>query len=135
MPFYLDGVNDVVKRLKTIADRTQKETAKAIRYEVEKIGTAADRIVPVDLGALRASRTITGPTINGSEIECSIGYGGAAAAYAVAVHETPSEHDPPSWEGVTVNFKGQGQRKYLETPLRAAMPGMSERIAERIKPK
>lgn len=135
MPFYLDGVNDVVKRLNAIADRLPKETAKAIRYEVEKVGTAADRIVPADLGTLRASKTITGPTIRGNEIECSIGYGGAAAPYAVAVHETPSEHDPPSWEGVRVDFKGQGQRKFLETPLRAAMPGMSERIAERIKPK
>lgn len=134
MPFYLDGVNDAVKRLNAIADRLPKDTAKAVRYEVEKIGTAADRIVPVDLGTLRASKTITGPTIKGNEIECIIGYGGAAAAYAVAVHETPSEHDPPSWEGTNVDFKVKGTgRKFLETPLRAALPGMPERIAERIK--
>lgn len=137
MPFYLDGVNDAVKKLNAIADRLRKDTAKAIRVEVEKIGSDADRnYIPVDQGTLRASKYIDGPRIEGNNIEVTIGYGGAAAAYAVAVHENPSEHDPPSWEGVQVDFHPRGRgRKYLETPLRKAMPGMSDRIAERIKPK
>lgn len=136
MPFYLDGVSDAIKRVNAIAGKLRTDTAKAVRYEVEKIGTAADRIVPVDLGTLRASKTITGPEMIGDQIEVVIGYGGAAAAYAAAIHETPSEHDPPSWEGVTVDFKVKGTgRKYLEIPLVEAMPGMPDRIAERIKPK
>lgn len=136
-PFYLDGVGDAVKKLNEIAKDLRKDTAKAIRYEVEKIGTNADRnYVPVDLGTLRASKTIEGPTIDGDNIEVVIGYGGAASAYAAAVHENPSEHDPPSWEGVNVEFKPRGRgRKYLERPLNEAIPGMSDRIAERIKPK
>lgn len=136
MPFYLNGVSDAIKRVNAIAKDLRRDTAKAIRYEVEKIGTAADRIVPVDLGTLRASKTIEGPTFEGDQIEVVIGYGGAAAAYAAAVHETPSEHDPPSWEGVTVDFKVRGTgRKFLQIPLVEAMPGMPDRIAERIKPK
>lgn len=137
MPFYLDGVSDAIKRVNAIADKLRTDTAKAVRYEVEKIGTKADRDhIPVDLGTLRASKTIEGPTIDGDNIEVVIGYGGAASAYAAAVHETPSEHDPPSWEGVTVEFHPRGRgRKYLEIPLTEAMPGMPDRIAERIKPK
>lgn len=136
MPFYLDGVSDAVKKVNAIAKDLRRDTAKAVRYEVEKIGTAADRIVPVDLGTLRASKTITGPDMSGDRIEVTIGYGGAASAYAVAIHETPSEHDPPSWEGTTVDFKVKGTgRKYLERSLNEAMKGMSDRIAERIKPK
>lgn len=137
MPFYLDGVNDAVKKLNAIAKALPSETAQAVRYETEKIGTDADRnYIPVDLGILRASKYIDGPTINGDTIECTIGYGGAASAYAVAVHENPGEHDPPSWEGVEVDFNPAGRGpKYLERPLNAAMPGMSDRIAERIKPK
>lgn len=136
MPFYLDGVSDAIKKVNAIAKDLRKETGKAVRYEVEKVGTAADRIVPVDLGTLRGSKTITGPDMSSDKIEVVIGYGGAAAAYAAAIHETPSEHDPPSWKGVTVDFKVKGTgRKYLERPLIEAMPGMSDRIAERIKPK
>lgn len=137
MPFYLDGVSDAIKRVNAIAKDTRTDTAKAIRYEVEKIGTNADRnYVPVDQGILRGSKYIEGPTIEGNNIEVKIGYGGAASAYAAAVHETPSEHDPPSWEGVNVEFKPRGRgRKYLELPLNEAMPGMGDRIAERIKPK
>lgn len=137
MPFYLDGVSDAIKKVNAIAKDLRKDTAKAVRYEVEKIGTNADRnYVPVDLGTLRASKYIEGPTIEGDRIEVKIGYGGAASAYAAAVHENPSQHDPPSWEGVAVEFHPRGRgRKYLETPLNEAMPGMSDRIAERIKPK
>ena len=137
MPFYLDGVGDAIKKVNAIAHKLRIDTAKAVRYEVEKIGTDADRnYVPVDLGTLRASKYIEGPDINSDNIEVTIGYGGAASAYAAAVHENPSQHDPPSWEGVTVEFHPRGRgRKYLEQPLNAAMPGMPDRIAERIKPK
>lgn len=137
MPFYLDGVSDAIKRVNAIAKELRKDTAKAVRYEVEKIGTKADREhVPVDTGTLRASKYIDGPTIEGDSIEVTIGYGGAASAYAAAVHENPSQHDPPSWEGVAVQFHPRGRgRKFLQIPLNEAMSGMSDRIAERIKPK
>lgn len=137
MPFYLDGVSDAIKKVNAIAKDMRQSTAKAVRYEVEKIGTDVDRNrIPVDEGTARASKVIEGPTIEGDNIECVIGYGGAAQAYIVAIHENPSDHDPPSWEDVNVEFRPKGRgRKFLENGLNEAMPGMSERIAERIEPK
>lgn len=137
MPFYLDGVSDAIKRVNAIAKDLRRDTAKAVRYEVEKIGTDVDRNrIPVDQDVARASKVIEGPTIEGDKIEVVIGYGGAAQAYILALHENPSTHDPPSWEGVNVEFKPKGRgRKFLESGLNEAMPGTSDRIAERIKPK
>ena len=52
------------------------------------------------------------------------------ADHAVAVHENPSKHDPRSWRNTTVDWSSSpGGPKFLETPLKAAVPGMAQRMA------
>lgn len=53
-------------------------------------------------------------------------YGGAASAYAEAIHEHESPSSPPSWRGKSVNFQ-QGGVKYLEKPLKKRANGMLAR--------
>ena len=63
-------------------------------------------------------------------------FGGAAAAYAQAVHEHPSSSSPPSWKGKIIKFRGGRQRgvKYLERPMRFHSIGMAGRIARGVLP-
>lgn len=131
MNFKLTGQDEMRRRLETIAKKVPDRIAEALNVEAEKISTdSARNYVPVREGVLRASRYVRNPEIKGREISVEIGYGGAASAYAIAIHEHPSRYDPPSWEGVTVGFSPRGRGpKYLERPLKEAVKGMAERLA------
>jgi hypothetical protein len=62
--------------------------------------------VPVDTGALRSSGYVTTPYIVGKDVGVAIVYGGAAAPYALWVHEIlENYHEPPT------------KAKFLEDPL------------------
>ena len=73
--------------------------------------------VPVDTGALRG--TIFAQTERkGDRVTATIGAGGPAAPYALAIHEHLSSHSPPSWRKGAVNFSPGGTGpKYIENPI------------------
>lgn len=98
--------------------------------------------VPVDDGPLRDSGFVDLPKRQGTMIEVAMYYGGASAPYALAIHEHPGPHDPPSWRGATgggrsgafsgtVRFQ-RGGPKYLEKPMMAVVPRMARDLARRI---
>lgn len=122
--FDVKGTQALNANLKKLATDLHRKAQSALYLEGELIGTAADKIVPVDYGVLRSSRTVTLNKDDGdpSNISVTISYGGAAEAYALYQHEH-----------LELVHKGQGQAKYLETPLKAAIPGMNDRIARRMK--
>lgn len=131
--FELRGQQAMRRRLENIARMFPTRMKAALRAEAEAIMTTSKREhVPVDLGTLRSSGHVQPPIQKGNEIECTMAYGGAAAAYAAAIHEHPSSMSPPSWQGAAVTFSPPGRGpKYLERPMMDAMPGMAKRIAER----
>lgn len=89
-----------------------------------------ENYVPVDLGPLKASGKVHRPQYAGRRVTVELSYGDAAAAYALAVHEHPSKHSPPSWQGVQVQFSPSGTGpKYLEKPLMAAIPTLPQELA------
>jgi hypothetical protein len=120
---------------------------RVLRGEGELIKTASMRETPVGrgypgAGALRASHYVESKIGSGGP-EATIGVGGPSMPYALAVHEHPSAHDPPSWQGATgsgrsgafsgsVQFR-QGGPKFLEKAAMAAMPGMPVRMAKAMK--
>lgn len=92
-----------------------------LRREGENIMSRSVPLVPVDTGVLRASRTVQGPKIGGTRgiaktVVVTLGYGGAAKAYATIQHENLSYRH-------TV-----GQAKFLEVPFNEAMQGIGQRI-------
>jgi hypothetical protein len=91
--------------------------AGALYREGERIMTEAKRRTPVDTGALRASGFVHPPVVTGQRITLLLGFGGAAAPYALIVHEDLQARH-------TV-----GQAKYLESVLHEALPGMDDRLA------
>ena len=77
--------------------------------------------VPVDTGALRASGTVSRPEMTATTVSLTLGYGGAAAPYALSVHENPRA-------GKTGGVSPRGKRyrtwarvgewKFLESPVK-----------------
>ena len=135
------GVPNLLATLKRIGDRFPDKVLAALYHEGQVVMTDAKRRTPVakDGGTLRASGRVHPPERHGRRLSVLMSFGGAADAYAIAVHETPSEHDPPSWvamyeQGGTIDWTSTGTGpKFLEGAINDAMPDMTTRLAARIK--
>lgn len=96
---------------------------KALYEEASEAFLLSQAVVPVRYGYLKASGTVLPPLIRGSMAFVEITYGGAAAPYAIYVHELPparAKHDPPTrW-------------KYLERPVKVTAEGMGKRMTIRV---
>ncbi len=104
-----------------IAGATIVDLRAALYLEAEAVmADSKKNYVPVVSGALRNSGTVKMPTDNGKRVSIEFGYGGPAAPYAAIVHEYPKGY-------------GQGKNKYLSQPLNAAITGMAQRIASRLR--
>ena len=144
--FTLRGVDSMRRRLLDIAREERERLSDATLDEAEHIvERSRNEFVPVRSGDLRDTiqvvkgelsqgRNEIGQFTSGSAVEVKIVAGDESTPYALTVHEYSSEHDPPSWEGVDVQFSPAGRGvKFLERPLMEAIDGMAERVAEKIK--
>lgn len=133
--------------------RAHTLTAQALYIEAERVMAKSKKEAPVGVdGVLRGSGFVELPkTLPGKGVVVYLGYGGAAAGYAVAVHEGTKPHFPPvdalkRWakkklgdEGAAwavarkIARVGTKATKYLERPMRELAPTMGERMARRIK--
>lgn len=133
--FEIEGVEAMKRRLAEVSEHLIGELKAALRLEAEQVMTRSKRdFVPIDLGALRASGNVGPVEKKGKDLEVTLSFGGQSAPYALAVHEHPSVHSPPSWRGTVVRFSPPGRGpKYLERPLKDAIEGMEDRIARRMR--
>ncbi len=122
MKFTIDGLDKLQTRLKTSEKNAVRQLGRGVFVEAQRIMTTSKRdFVPVDQGTLKASGHVDPPTVRSKTVEVVLGYGGAAAAYALVQHErTDFKH--------TV-----GQSKFLEKPVRAARSGFSKRVAKNLE--
>jgi len=128
----ITGDKKVIANLNKLARRAPVGAAGALLQEAETIMKASkENFVPIDDAILKNSGQVAPPEVTPIGASVTMGYGGDAEAYALAVHEHPSQHSPPSWAG-GVTFK-QGGPKYLERPLRNAVPGMAVRLAVKMR--
>lgn len=117
----LDG-SQIDANLRRIINSFSLRVDAALYKRCERIMTRSkESFVPVDFGTLKNSGIVLPPERKGKSIIVTLAYGGAAEAYALAIHEHLSSHSPPSWRGVTVHFHPSGRGpKYLEKPLMEA---------------
>lgn len=73
-----------------------------------------------------------GGRFDGTGYTVAYGKDGDASAYALAVHETPSKHDPPTWQGKRVQFNTGGP-KFLERPYRQRVGTLFARMAAHLR--
>ncbi len=78
--------------------------------------------VPVDTSNLKISGNLGFPIIQGDELVVEITYGGAAADYALAVHEDMER-----------TYRNGKKSKYLEDPAKRRLEGMSGRLLKSVK--
>ena len=136
MGAYLRGANEAVAKLKAMAAKFPDVVAASLYKRAQIIMTESKRRCPVasDGGQLRASGRVALPVRDGRKISVQMSYG--PMAYAIAVHETPSEHDPPSWQvmyenGEMIEWTSAGTGpKFLEGPINEAMPTLAKDIAD-----
>ena len=131
MPEEINGEN-VARVLRAVVARERVLIARAgaiaLYREAQTLRTASLRLVPVDLGALRSSATVSEAIVSDTSVYVEVGYGGPAAPYALAVHEIPP---PPakSPRGRSARHRPPTQWKYLEKPAREQEHGMGDRLA------
>ena len=137
----LHGASDMIAKIKQFAAKFPDRVAAAVYQEAQIVMTESKRRCPVasDGGTLRASGRVALPVREGRRISVTLSYGGAADAYAIAVHEHLSEHSPPSWikaeeNGHPVQWTTPGTGpKFLEGPIDEALPEMNGRLAARLQ--
>lgn len=102
------NIDEKLKHIDGFLDKMDKEISKRLRTEAELVITEAKLQTPVDFGFLRASGRTHLVTKGKNTTGVAMVFGGAAAPYAVYVHEnTKARH--------TV-----GNAKFLERPWKKA---------------
>lgn len=96
-----------------------------------KVLNESKKLVPVDTANLRNSGMVSSQRIDGNVVEVEITYGGAAAPYAVIVHEDMTMDHSPSKPTAVTGRPRRGQAKFLEIPVMAQAPSFARSIAAR----
>lgn len=115
------GLGSLKNKLNKLGDGASNIAATVLYQESEKIITDAKRLTPVLTGDLRNSGFVRPPRVQKSGVSIELGFGGAAAPYAVFVHER-----------VDIPHK-VGQAKYLETAFVARKDAVVVRLSEELK--
>ena len=100
-----EGDAEMAAKIAAIGKKYPNRILMQLNITAEKIMTISKRLVPVDFGILKTSGLVEKPEKKGKKFMVTMGYGGAASAYALVQHENLSFAH-------TV-----GQAKYLEEPL------------------
>lgn len=119
--FELRGMDKLDAVLEAGGKAAEDETGPATYDVAQDAFALSQRMVPVRTGSLRSSGHVDPPqaTADGTVVE--LAYGGAAASYALYVHEDPTvKHDPPT------------QWKFLERPVKHYSRDFGERLAQAV---
>jgi len=132
-----DSAQKMIAELHRIERGIYRDVRDAMVSEGEGIMTRSqNEFAPKDEGDLINSGTVSlveDGTIGGLEVIMSYG-DEKTNTYVLAVHESPSGYDPPTWQGKEVKFNPSGRGpKFLEKPLFEAENGMIQRIASNVR--
>lgn len=117
LTFVVTGVGGLTASLKALGENAKPKLAAALTQEAEAIMTAAKQQTPVDTGVLRDSGHVELPVIDADGVTVTMGFGGAAEAYALVQHEDLTLHHRV------------GKAKYLEQPFLERVNGLPERVS------
>lgn len=114
----IKGLDVALAKLSKFKGRIEQIAKSELFKEGEGVmAMSKEAFVPVDQGPLRASGQVDPPVVSGNSVTVTLGYGNSAVDYATIVHEDLNAFHP-----------GGGQAKYLEEPLKMAIPGVKSRM-------
>lgn len=114
--------SDLLKLLAVGGPKAAKAVGQALYKEAAQAFAESQREVPVDTGNLRNSGKLSLPFIEGGNMVVEISYGGAAADYAIFVHENLE-----AWHASGT------KAKFLEDPVKRQTKGMSGRLSRAVR--
>jgi hypothetical protein len=117
------GVEEVLRNIKRRTEALGRGAEQGVKLAALTLQRASQELVPVDLGALKAS-AFTRITGTGFKTEAQIGY---TSAYALYVHEAVGmvlKGLPRPTQGKYWDPQGRGQAKFLEEPARRLAPAL-----------
>lgn len=140
--FTLKGIESLQSRIKGLEESIKDNARRAANEDADRIRDLSKEYCPEDdtvlVDSIRVDQSDVGQGRNAlgqfnSEAVAviSITAGGSDVPHALAVHEHPSKHDPPSWEGVEVHFR-KGGPKFLERAMKDISSGMLQRLGNKI---
>lgn len=115
------GLDKLRARTTELVSGLPSQIANALEAEAELIVTVAKQRTPVLTGALRASGHVKPAQVSRGNVKVRMGFGGPAVNYAIYVHENLAA------------FHKNGQAKFLESAVMQALPGLSDRVATRLR--
>lgn len=121
----IEGLDVLASRIEAVKAALPKNVAAAVYQFGEELMSRSKEVVPVDTGALMNSGYVTLPETSGDTVSVTVGYGGPAAEYALAVHENMDPH-------VHWHRPGSGP-KYLENPAKEMESQFPDRIAQAVR--
>lgn len=111
----------VIGKIHLKGEEMKRKAATFLFQRGEEVMEESKRECPVDTGTLRSSGFVQPPDVERGEMSVLLGYGGAAAEYAVFVHEDLTARHPV------------GKAKFLEDPIRREVPRLARDLADFIK--
>lgn len=144
------GLGRTLANLSALGARQHSAADEFLLREAQAVLDESLQLVPHDTGDLARSgevkrsggrvgvgveRGFLGRDVRGrfSGEGYTVKYGGTPnSPHAAAVHETPSKHDPPTWQGKRVQFN-TGSSKYLERPYRQRVGTLFARLAAHLR--
>lgn len=118
----LDGTSALLRKLAVGGRVVAGHVSVAIFEEAWEIFRKSQQQVPYRYGYLAGSGRVDPPTLVNGEIVVQIFYGGAAAPYALWVHENRD-----------MNFRNGRKAKYLYDPVMERVGVFDKNIARRVE--
>ncbi|MCR4375681.1 MAG: hypothetical protein NUW22_12610 [Acidobacteria bacterium] len=118
----LTGVGNVQEALARLVAQFPEAAGAALYQEGELLRAESQSVVPVDTGILKGSAFVNTPQTDSQGTFVTVGYGGAAKAYALRQHED-----------TTFRHREGQQAKFLEQPLLGRAKNLAESLAARIR--
>lgn len=118
----MDGTTKLIRKLATGGIVVTGHVSTAIFEEAWEIFRKSQQEVPYRYGFLAGSGRVDPPTMVNNEIVVQIFYGGAAAPYALWVHENRD-----------MNFRNGRKAKYLYDPVMQRVGVFDKNIAARVE--
>jgi len=118
----LDGTSELLRKLAVGGRVVTGHVSMALYEEAWEIFRQSQIEVPYRYGYLASSGRVDPPTMNYNQVLVQIFYGGAAAPYALFVHENRD-----------MNFRNGRKSKYLYDPVMARVRVFDKNIGRRVE--
>jgi hypothetical protein len=116
----VNGLDQARRQLRALGPAALEVGAAALYERAEEIMTESKGEVPVDLGVLRTSGHVQKPVQKFRSVSVTLGYGGAAAQYALVQHEN------------TQFAHKVGKHHYLSDPVNRAVATLDRDLCAKI---